>query len=88
MKNLANPSLRGRPALRDFYSPLPDCGGTPWVIGLRLTSLHSERKATSGRGVHAYLHRKEGDQDNAAYWFRRAGQPFADNHWMRSGSLW
>jgi hypothetical protein len=25
--------------------------------------------------VHAYLHRKEGDQDNAAYWYRRAGQP-------------
>jgi hypothetical protein len=25
--------------------------------------------------VHAYLHRKEGDQDNAAYWYRRAGRP-------------
>jgi hypothetical protein len=31
-----------------------------------------------GRGdwVHAYLHRKEGDEANAAYWYRRAGQPF------------
>lgn len=29
-----------------------------------------------GRGswVHAYLHRKEGDQGNAAYWYRRAGR--------------
>ena len=26
--------------------------------------------------VHAYLHRKEGDASNAAYWYRRAGKPF------------
>ena len=25
--------------------------------------------------VHAYLHRKEGDQFNAEYWYRRAAQP-------------
>jgi hypothetical protein len=25
--------------------------------------------------VHAYLHRKQGDQGNAAYWYRRAGKP-------------
>ena len=28
-----------------------------------------------GSWVHAYLHRKEGDLDNAAYWYRRAGRP-------------
>ena len=28
-----------------------------------------------GDWVHAYLHRKEGDQGNAAYWYRRAGKP-------------
>ena len=28
--------------------------------------------------VHAYLHRKEGDPPNAAYWYRRAGQPTAN----------
>jgi hypothetical protein len=27
--------------------------------------------------VHAYLHRKEGDASNAAYWYRRAGKPIA-----------
>jgi len=27
--------------------------------------------------VHAYLHRKEGDRANAAYWYRRAGKPVA-----------
>lgn len=25
--------------------------------------------------VHAYLHRKEGDQGNARYWYHRADQP-------------
>jgi hypothetical protein len=27
--------------------------------------------------VHAYLHRVEGDLDNARYWYRQAGQPAA-----------
>lgn len=26
--------------------------------------------------VHAYLHRKEGDESNARYWYRTANQPF------------
>ncbi|HET7220117.1 MAG TPA: hypothetical protein VFJ02_18805 [Vicinamibacterales bacterium] len=40
-----------------------------------------------GAWVHAYLHRKEGDQSNAAYWYRRAGKPVAkdalDEEWDR-----
>ena len=28
----------------------------------------------TGDWVHAYLHRKEGDAGNAAYWYRRAGK--------------
>lgn len=28
-----------------------------------------------GAWVHAYLHRKEGDAGNAAYWYRRAARP-------------
>jgi len=39
-----------------------------------------------GSRVHAYLHRKEGDQDNAAYWYRRAGKPVCrdplDAEWL------
>jgi hypothetical protein len=31
----------------------------------------------TGAWVHAYLHRKEGDLENAAYWYRRAQQPNA-----------
>ena len=31
----------------------------------------------AGDWVHAYLHRRQGDPGNAAYWYRRAGKPFA-----------
>ena len=27
-----------------------------------------------GARIHAYLHRREGDRSNAAYWYSRAGQ--------------
>lgn len=41
----------------------------------------------TGAWVHAYLHRKEGDLANAAYWYRRAGKPVAgdplDAEWLR-----
>lgn len=32
-----------------------------------------EVPGADGAWVHAYLHRKEGDVGNAAYWYRRAG---------------
>lgn len=32
---------------------------------------HNEESAW----VHAYLHRKEGDLQNASYWYRRCGRP-------------
>jgi hypothetical protein len=28
----------------------------------------------AGCWVHAYLHRREGDLENAGYWYRRAGR--------------
>jgi hypothetical protein len=31
----------------------------------------------AGAWIHAYLHRKEGDLGNAAYWYQRASQPVA-----------
>lgn len=34
-----------------------------------------EKDKGGGAWVHAYLHRKEGDQFNAGYWYRRAGKP-------------
>ena len=36
---------------------------------------HESAQQDEGSWVHAYLHRKEGDQGNAAYWYRRAGKP-------------
>ena len=33
----------------------------------------------AGDWVHAYLHRKEGDAGNAAYWYRRARKPVCKN---------
>jgi hypothetical protein len=33
-----------------------------------------EDEGGAGDWVHAYLHRKEGDAGNAAYWYRRAGK--------------
>lgn len=39
-----------------------------------------------GMAVHAYLHRKEGADWNADYWYRRAGRNFhrpkLDDEWM------
>src|SRR5690349_4561491 len=32
-------------------------------------------ESADGAWVHAYLHRVEGDNGNAAYWYRRAGKP-------------
>ena len=36
-----------------------------------------ETDGETGAWIHAYLHRKEGDPGNAAYWYRRAGRPVA-----------
>ena len=34
-----------------------------------------ERETGDHAWVHAYLHRKEGDDANAGYWYRRASRP-------------
>ena len=34
-----------------------------------------ELHTSEGSWIHAYLHRKEGDAGNAAYWYHRANQP-------------
>lgn len=44
---------------------------------------HASHAITQAEGdkdvdwVHAYLHRQEGDLNNAGYWYRRAGHPVA-----------
>ena len=40
----------------------------------RAHSLVDELESQDGMAVHAYLHRKEGQSDNANYWYQRAGR--------------
>lgn len=37
-----------------------------------------QETSRDGAWVHAYLHRKEGDEGNAGYWYARAGRPFPE----------
>ena len=43
-----------------------------WV---RAHEIVQDEEGRDAAWVHAYLHRKEGDQSNAGYWYRRAGKP-------------
>jgi len=53
----------------------------------RAHALAQEVADADGAWVHAYLHRKEGDAGNAAYWYGRAHRPVAtdslDAEWTR-----
>ncbi|MGB7602362.1 MAG: hypothetical protein WBM24_18805 [Candidatus Sulfotelmatobacter sp.] len=74
--------------LDDFRQSLADAN-PPSGLSLALAGLwwdakgnwaraHESAQQDEGRDgswVHAYLHRKEGDQGNAAYWYSRAGKP-------------
>jgi hypothetical protein len=42
----------------------------------RAHRLVDELETHEAMAVHAYLHRKEGEQWNANYWYRRAGRSF------------
>lgn len=45
-----------------------------------------ERGDRMGARIHAYLHRKEGDDWNSRYWHRQAGTAYPDN--MSLGQEW
>lgn len=44
-------------------------------------------RSAEGAWVHAYLHRVEGDEGNAGYWYSRAGKPHCrknlDDEWTQ-----
>jgi hypothetical protein len=42
----------------------------------RAHQLVDSLETQEGMAVHAYLHRKEGAESNADYWYRRAGRHF------------
>ena len=63
-------------------APPPNCGAAVAALWWeakgdwdRAHALAQTDDSVVGAWVHAYLHRKEGDLGNAAYWYRRAGQP-------------
>ena len=47
----------------------------------RAHDLAQEAAGADGDWVHAYLHRKEGDEGNASYWYSRAGHAKPDFNW-------
>lgn len=46
-----------------------------WNRAHELAQSHDDKDAS---WVHAYLHRVEGDDANASYWYRRAGEPYPE----------
>jgi hypothetical protein len=46
--------------------------GGDWETAHQIAQSDGSRDAA---WIHAYLHRREGDLANAAYWYRRAGRP-------------
>ena len=59
-----------------------------WAAREDWSHAHETAKVDEGvpaAWVHAYLHRVEGDMENASYWYARAGKPIAtvslDDEW-------
>jgi hypothetical protein len=50
-------------------------------------ALVQDEESAAAAWVHAHLHRVEGDEGNAGYWYRRAGKPHAkvshDEEWQQ-----
>jgi hypothetical protein len=80
---------------RSLTSSKPPVGLTLALVGLwwdakgDWTQAHEAAQQDEGHDgswVHAYLHRKEGDQANAAYWYGRASKPVCrealDDEWL------
>ncbi len=69
--SLANPPQNLPPLLRALWF---DAKGD-WNASHNLAQ---EIETSDGSWVHAYLHRKEGDDSNASYWYRKAGKKMPD----------
>jgi hypothetical protein len=58
----------------------------------RAHGLVDELETVDGMAVHAYLHRKEGANSNADYWYARAGRsshrPVLDEEWAALVGEW
>ena len=76
-------------SIQEFEASLNDPsvpqGLSPYLVALwyekrgdwsRAHEIVQEIKDRRAAWIHAYLHRKEGDEGNAAYWYRRAERHF------------
>ena len=74
-------------SLDDFKASLkkdaPPAGISPLLVALWYDgkndwegshNIAQDIHSNDGSWIHAYLHRKEGDAGNAAYWYRKAGK--------------
>ena len=57
-------------------------GRDDWEAAHRIAQ---DQEGEAAAAVHAYLHRVEGDQSNARYWYRRAGR---DEHAGTTAAEW
>lgn len=69
---------------QSLAAPSPPAGAAPALAALwhqgrgDWQAAHEAAQRDDGRDaawVHAHLHRVEGDESNAGYWYRRAGRP-------------
>ena len=60
----------------DYGKALELARNGEWDAAHRLVQDHGDEMACL---VHGYLHRIEGDLNNAAYWYERAGTTLPDN---------
>jgi hypothetical protein len=80
---------------KSLTQPNPPDGLTHALAGLwwdakgdwaRAHEAAQQDEGHDGSLVHAYLHRKEGDNGNAAYWYSRAEKPISreslDSEWL------
>ncbi|MEQ8355354.1 MAG: hypothetical protein RH942_07445 [Kiloniellaceae bacterium] len=70
------------PGLAPLLEALWQAGKGNWDAA---HSIAQQDGGAEGAWVHAYLHRVEGDESNAGYWYRRAGKPHChdnlDHEW-------
>ena len=67
-------SVEPPPELPPLVLALWHDGHGDWDTAHRVTQ---DIETADAAWVHAYLHRKEGDAGNAAYWYHRARRPVA-----------
>jgi hypothetical protein len=81
------------------HQPQPPANVTPALLALwhdrrgdwdAAHQIAQDIEDPDGAWIHAYLHRKEGDLDNAGYWYRRAKRPepgeSLENEWASIAS--